>query len=341
MSEDPFHEDNRHEVRDARIPFVMIDVPTRRLWSKENAHLGLKPSSFLVYSALVERANQETKRCFPSIAKIAEDTGQSESTVISSIKALRSVGLVSVEKQRNKLGYERSIYTVRSTPVKSTDSGSENQNRPGPNSETGPDQILASNHTQTNQMKKEPYSSVSDENEIIDVPYTNNGHQIGLDGNPTTVPSKKSKSPQKRTRAMTYPLAATYWKAKGVASNDVTKEMLEGTVTTFMKMPASITEDDVFEFVSDAKNDPFWGRTGALQAHHVPTRIVEWIASGRVWNSGSGGGQGRKPGHLTHDDWMRQAMDMEDSEEPKRDWRTVRDMSQQQHRTQDGWSGGE
>jgi len=69
---------------------------TRWAW-KQN----VKPSQKLVLLSLADRANEENC-CFPSVARLENDTCLNRKTIMESIKKLEIMGLISIEKSTGK-----------------------------------------------------------------------------------------------------------------------------------------------------------------------------------------------------------------------------------------------
>ncbi len=69
--------------------------------------------------ALAHRANNVTGDCFPSIARIALDTGASERTVTRTIKSLLRMGLVKITGKRHyRGGHAHNVYQVNLTRLR-------------------------------------------------------------------------------------------------------------------------------------------------------------------------------------------------------------------------------
>lgn len=68
--------------------------------SKESSEL--TPKDKLIYIALKSFENGETHDCFPSMAKISERCGASESTIKKSLDKLEKEGYIIVEKNKSQ-----------------------------------------------------------------------------------------------------------------------------------------------------------------------------------------------------------------------------------------------
>lgn len=88
-----------------------------------------------VLLALADRADGNHYRCWPSLETIADDCRAARATVISSIKALKKMGLISVAREKTKKGHNRNLYTLLcvapfKTQVTKTYLGPSNENVP-------------------------------------------------------------------------------------------------------------------------------------------------------------------------------------------------------------------
>lgn len=77
-----------------------IQLPNKM--TEENNYL--KPGDLLIYATIKRHMDKETKTCYPSLAKISEESGASVNTVRSSIQNLVNAGYIEVlPKGRGKL----------------------------------------------------------------------------------------------------------------------------------------------------------------------------------------------------------------------------------------------
>ena len=140
-----------YEVIDGRVPFVMISEPTLALWSAPDTTL--KPSHLMVFLHLLRYANHATRKAWPSVRTIADDTRLSRPTVIDAIKHLEAAGLLQIEKVRAATGFERSVYTILEPSEKSNRHRSKNPTHRGQKSLAAEGKNLDPNQTNMNQIE--------------------------------------------------------------------------------------------------------------------------------------------------------------------------------------------
>src|ERR1700739_2241634 len=99
---------NGHTLRDAR--------RTYHFWVHDEIFdtygKTLGPYAGWVYCYLARRAKQG--QSYPTLQRIASDTGMARSTVQNAIKRLESLGLIGIEARTNKYGdRDSNIYTLQ------------------------------------------------------------------------------------------------------------------------------------------------------------------------------------------------------------------------------------
>src|SRR5579862_2946722 len=69
----------------------------------------LKPHERCVLITLADRANHKTRKCWPSVATMAQDSGVSEREVHRALKKFRALGLITTS---GKTKYGTNVYSL-------------------------------------------------------------------------------------------------------------------------------------------------------------------------------------------------------------------------------------
>ncbi|MBE5104162.1 helix-turn-helix domain-containing protein [Bacillus thuringiensis] len=80
-------------------PLTFIKMPMNLRYYSYMIDYGIKDSAILMYEMIIDFYNKEKRCAFPSQYTLAMHTGKSVRSVVSTLKALREVGLIEVRKR--------------------------------------------------------------------------------------------------------------------------------------------------------------------------------------------------------------------------------------------------
>jgi hypothetical protein len=132
---------------------------TRWAWTQT-----VKPTMKLILLSLADRAN-ETHGCYPSVSRLAQDTCLNRKTILSGIKKLAEIRIISIRKQAGKgnfyqlIGVEcRTSSGTKNSTSPQNDTSTESDTGTHPKIGTTP--IPKKGHESTNNLPMEPTKKI-------------------------------------------------------------------------------------------------------------------------------------------------------------------------------------
>jgi hypothetical protein len=254
-------------------PGHIRDKRNGRWWWCHNAIIDkygstLGPHGIAVYAALCRYANEQGF-CWPSVAKIAKDTGMSTNRVRQSLTDLQRVNLISIEHRKRKDDLNLpSIYTLLEVvEYFTTESTPPDEVLHDMNKGTSPDEVGVLHHvkggTSPREAKEDSIKKTNLEKDLKKKSAANAAaadEPTDVDDKPDSEPPSKPKPPAKETTA----------KSKRVSTPR--RKLADDDLPTWNHMKVLVCRACM-----KVDNDPvFWSAHGSIAGRF----IKKWLAAG-------------------------------------------------------------